>query len=739
MSHPVLRLFDGIVPGAPFRFDLRPTGATPRPVAQIREDVERAAEARAGWIVLEGPDPLGHPDLTGVLQGLEDLGLRARMTTLGEGLGQKDRLERLRDAGLAQLTLVLYGGSSTTHDDRIERPGALDEALQALEHAARLNRLMITLRFVLLRDNVAEVGALVERARGAADRIELVRLGALTREPELLRVHGVPRREALGAVQAAWQAARVNHVKVVTEAFATWPEIPLEAATPLQPVDLTLLELLRAGVPVPAALNGTWATPPDGDVRGLFPAVESARGLGELGLQLAAWGHPALDLPPSLGGLGLLRQPGTEGPPLPTADGLPAHLHRTFGPLDTRPLPAWQGAGRTARVHVVNGPGTDSLLALSTFPSLARRLADLGAQVTHHSVWDAPFNPHDRQIPLPDDALVPSSDPTRPGLRFPDEIAEAFAATPPRHAFALRHGAAWLAGLDLSHADLVVVGGFENGFAVATNPTLPATARVVIADFHLMTGVSAWQERWMPAHGRPMEGGWWPDERFQVHALFPRSVRVYWRSGVPLRQVAWRPYPLDLGQLPSGPSPVSSPYLLAGGSHQRDWETLGKAWTALAGRTRPLALYTKDAVPAPLQSGGEIRLLHFYEAIANARFVVLPLVADPRRPAGISVIAMALASGRPVIATATPATVDHLHHGVNAILVPPDQPVALARAIERLDQDDALLERLAEGARASAQHLSVATWAEHLLDGMPAQATWPATPAGAGPFRPWQA
>src|SRR5690606_20939439 len=120
-----------------------------------------------------------------------------------------------------------------------------------------------------------------------------------------------------------------------------------------------------------------------------------------------------------------------------------------------------------------------------------------------------------------------------------------------------------------------------------------------------------------------------------------------------------------------------------------------------------------------------------------SRFVVLPLDPDPRKPAGISVISMALAAGRPVIASSTLATVDHLRHGHDAILVPPGKPRALAQAIERLDQDDELLASLAAGARRSAEVASVRSWAHDLLHGAPAQGVFWEGERPQGPFRAW--
>jgi hypothetical protein len=355
-------------------------------------------------------------------------------------------------------------------------------------------------------------------------------------------------------------------------------------------------------------------------------------------------------------------------------------------------------------------------------------------------VWTAPFNPYDNQVRLGHaQPLLPGEPDSQEGHHYPPELIEAMANTPARIAHARRQGAKFVQDLDLSGKDLVVVPGFDNAMAVLDNATLPEQARVVVVDFHMLSGISAWHERWIKS-GRSMDGGWWPDERITVHTLYPRSVRAYWRAGIPLRQLSWRPYPVHTGHFPQGPKASDCDTVFSGGSHQRDFETLAAAMRILGRDSAPnTVVHTTLEVSPPLVNRGEVRLLHFYEAIANSRFVVLPMEPDNRRPAGISVMSMALAAGRPVIASATQSSVDHLRHGHNAILVPPKRPKALARAIARLCEDDALVDKLSAGASSATDHLSVQRWAEHLLDGAPAQSVWTLGAPDVGPFFPWPA
>jgi glycosyltransferase involved in cell wall biosynthesis len=61
----------------------------------------------------------------------------------------------------------------------------------------------------------------------------------------------------------------------------------------------------------------------------------------------------------------------------------------------------------------------------------------------------------------------------------------------------------------------------------------------------------------------------------------------------------------------------------------------------------------------------------------------------------------ALAVGSPVIATAVGGVPEIVHEGENGLLVPPNDPVALAGAIRRLFADDDLRRRLADAAPGS--------------------------------------
>jgi glycosyltransferase involved in cell wall biosynthesis len=81
---------------------------------------------------------------------------------------------------------------------------------------------------------------------------------------------------------------------------------------------------------------------------------------------------------------------------------------------------------------------------------------------------------------------------------------------------------------------------------------------------------------------------------------------------------------------------------------------------------------------------------------ATAHIAVLP----SRREGLPKSLLEAAACGRPIVATDVPGCREIARAGVNALLVPPDDPAALAEALDRLAQDRPLRQRFAAASRA---------------------------------------
>jgi glycosyltransferase involved in cell wall biosynthesis len=83
--------------------------------------------------------------------------------------------------------------------------------------------------------------------------------------------------------------------------------------------------------------------------------------------------------------------------------------------------------------------------------------------------------------------------------------------------------------------------------------------------------------------------------------------------------------------------------------------------------------------------------------LAGARAAVLSSAWENLPHAAVE----ALAVGTPVVSTAVGGVPEVVHDDVNGLLVPPNDPAALAEAIRRVLDDDALRDRLAAGAQPS--------------------------------------
>lgn len=150
---------------------------------------------------------------------------------------------------------------------------------------------------------------------------------------------------------------------------------------------------------------------------------------------------------------------------------------------------------------------------------------------------------------------------------------------------------------------------------------------------------------------------------------------------------------------------TDAPYLLSVGEDaSRDFRTLAEAIAILqhdsSGQMRcviktgrPLEIpgpgieVNREAIPWV-----DLRALYQHAAV-----VVLPL-HDSLHAGGINTLLEAMAVGRPVVVTASRGIRDYVTDGVDALVVPPGDPHAIADAVRRLLQDPARASAL--GARA---------------------------------------
>lgn len=121
---------------------------------------------------------------------------------------------------------------------------------------------------------------------------------------------------------------------------------------------------------------------------------------------------------------------------------------------------------------------------------------------------------------------------------------------------------------------------------------------------------------------------------------------------------------------------------------------------------------------APVRFLGRVdrRLMpHEFEA-ADVFCLASRTIAKGRTEGSPVAVAEALAAGKPVIATSTGGVRDLLADGVSGLIVAPEDPGALRRAIERLRDDRAFGKHLESGARAAASANDVRIVAAHFAE-----------------------
>jgi glycosyltransferase involved in cell wall biosynthesis len=212
--------------------------------------------------------------------------------------------------------------------------------------------------------------------------------------------------------------------------------------------------------------------------------------------------------------------------------------------------------------------------------------------------------------------------------------------------------------------------------------------------------------------GRPSVVHPLPPQR--VAAVDRREARL--RLGVPESAVAVlcfgliRPYKgvdILLEALARIPAELAVVVLLA-----------GEPWGTLGGRLR-------RRIARPDLAGRVVARLEWVpEGEAAAWFAAADAAVLPYRSAtGSAVAAQALGSGLPLIGSAVGGIAEVVQDGVNGVLVPPEDPAALAAAVARIT-DPELRARLAEGARATSTRWSWASYAE-ALEGLAAHVARP--------------
>jgi len=637
---------------------------------------------------------------------LEEVVRLARTCTLQVALIEDDvgsalpaAAESLRRFGVAAVYLSFPPLASK--EPPPQPPAEWKERLRVLITLERGGQLVAGTHMVLTAASAVQMPALLRMQAHLSIRELLVSESRATGSP-------VPPLAPAAAtvVEQIWLAATTKEVSLRVIGFEATRYVNPVAGEPAPTCDSALIELLRNDMALPAPRAGIRMLGRDGRGNGLKKLAKTPEALRGLALELAARKTPVIDLPHCLGGT-QLAVPEPASFLKAEACGACAFDDRCAGTAPAltfasaaawqsalRPLPTWYNFRRSPHVLVIPSQERDPVMSVSTLPALAITLQARGVDAELVSPWTSMWDPH----VLP----PPGSTDYQPDWTGMSGVES------------------WLETHDLRRIDLVITSDLATARFILGLGLLAAQARVVVTDFHMLQGMNETVSGLLAPGARAAEGGWWPSPQLILESAFPGYVKLYQNYGVPLEQIAWRPFPLYPGHFPPGGDVHACATIFSGGEHLRDLDTLIAATERLPADVHVVDLYAFGepfAGNAHLRHCGYVIPQGFYNAIAKSRFVVLPLLEDRNCAAGITVMAMALMAGRPVVASSIAAVRDYIEHGVQGLLVPPGDPDALAAAITRLDTDRALLSALAAGARAAGQQLSTDRWADEIMSG----------------------
>lgn len=106
--------------------------------------------------VLTGGDPLKRPDIFDIIRYADRKGLRVTLTPSATPLMTRERIQEMKEAGLARMAVSLDGHDAASHDAFRRVPGSFDWTLRCIRHARAID-LDVQVNTTVTRHNKAHV------------------------------------------------------------------------------------------------------------------------------------------------------------------------------------------------------------------------------------------------------------------------------------------------------------------------------------------------------------------------------------------------------------------------------------------------------------------------------------------------------------------------------------------------------------------------------------------------------
>ena len=128
--------------------------------AEGKHLIDQIANLKVPVFVLTGGDPLKRPDLFELIGHARTMGVRVSLTPSATPLLTREKIIRLKDAGLARLAVSMDGACAGTHDAFRGMSGSFARTLDAIRWANEIG-LPIQINTTFSRRNIAEIEDLV--------------------------------------------------------------------------------------------------------------------------------------------------------------------------------------------------------------------------------------------------------------------------------------------------------------------------------------------------------------------------------------------------------------------------------------------------------------------------------------------------------------------------------------------------------------------------------------------------